>query len=149
MLKYFLEIYHFYLFQGHKLQFAIENIDVHSILTKDIWVLKRSYFSPANCWKHPQSPKAPPLKFCPLKPPFHKIKIQSFFFMLVDNLSTADLVCQTNQSCQDKKGMRSPVLEISKTSNIRAFGWQTRSAVNRLSTSTRKGIPFSLNFVNW
>jgi hypothetical protein len=40
MLKYFLEIYHFYLFQGYKLQCAIENIDVHLFLTKDIWVLK-------------------------------------------------------------------------------------------------------------
>jgi hypothetical protein len=56
MLKYFLEIYHFYTFQGYELQYAIENIDVHLILTKYIWVWKRGYFSPAHCWKHPQSP---------------------------------------------------------------------------------------------
>jgi hypothetical protein len=36
MLKDLLEIYHFYAFQGYKLQCAIENIDVHLILTKDI-----------------------------------------------------------------------------------------------------------------
>jgi hypothetical protein len=36
MLKYFLEIYHFYTFQGYELQCAIENIDVHLILTKYI-----------------------------------------------------------------------------------------------------------------
>ena len=34
--------------QGNELQYTIGKINVHSILTKDIGVLKRAYFSPAN-----------------------------------------------------------------------------------------------------
>jgi hypothetical protein len=43
--------------QGNGLQYTIGKINVHSILTEDIWVLKTAYFSPAHCWKHPQSPE--------------------------------------------------------------------------------------------
>ena len=53
----FLEIYPFYTFQGYELQCAIENMDVHLILTKYILVLTSAYFPTAHCCKHPQSPQ--------------------------------------------------------------------------------------------
>ena len=34
--------------QGYGLQYTIGKINVYSILTKDIWVLKTAYFSPAS-----------------------------------------------------------------------------------------------------
>ena len=34
--------------QGYGLQYTIGKINVHSILTKDIWVLKTAYFSSAQ-----------------------------------------------------------------------------------------------------
>jgi hypothetical protein len=36
--------------QGYGLQYTIGKLNVRSILTKNIWVLRRAYFSPANCW---------------------------------------------------------------------------------------------------
>ena len=56
MLKYFLEMNQFYTIQGYELQYTIEKMHVHLILTKYIWLLKMAYFSPAHCWMHPQSP---------------------------------------------------------------------------------------------
>jgi hypothetical protein len=44
--------------QGNGLQYTIRKINVHSILTKDIWVSKTAYFSPAHFfsrWKLSQS----------------------------------------------------------------------------------------------
>ena len=55
MLNYFLKIYHFYPFQGYKLQCAIESIDVHLILTKDI-CLKQGLFFPSTLLEAPTTP---------------------------------------------------------------------------------------------